>query len=177
MSALFKNDTFGNYRVSKANTEDDMAVFGLLSDTAGWLKTKGVFQWEHYLQGEGLSEVKQAIKTEITYLIETRDGKLAAMFNLSDQQNDWDIGMWGKRDDDAYYLHKLAVAKDHHGQQIGRQILDWIDENIKLENACIRLDCYADNPALNRLYQQAGYECVGHANMAGDTFSIYEKRF
>ncbi|MBM7599822.1 GNAT superfamily N-acetyltransferase [Virgibacillus halotolerans] len=177
MSGLFREYKFGDYNVRKAGAQDLVAVYGLLRDTASWLKAKGISQWEELLHSEENNEARQAISSGITHLVEDGDGDLAAMFNLSGKQNDWDIDMWGKQDDLAYYLHKLAVAKGHHQQQIGRQILDWIDENILLENGYVRLDCVADNSVLNDFYQRAGYTFVGYASEGKDNFSLYEKLF
>lgn len=177
MSERFKGYTFGNYKIRKAKVADAAAVLQIWRDTAFWLKSKGVSQWEYLLRGEGSDEVEQSIIAGITYIVENSEGNAAAVFNFSSKQNDWDIGLWGARDDSAYYLHKLIVAKDHHQQQLGRQVLNWIDKNIQMEHGYVRLDCYADNTVLNDFYQRAGYKHVGQTSMGEDAFSIYEKHF
>lgn len=179
MSEQFKELTFGNYKVRKARAADAGTVLQIWCDIARWLKSKGVSQWEYLLRGEGSNEVEQAIKAGITYIVENSEGNAAAVFNFSSKQNDWDIGLWGVRDDSAYYLHKLIVTKDQQQQQqqLGKQILNWIDKNIHMKDGYVRLDCYADNTVLNDFYQQAGYKLVGQTSMGEEAFSIYEKHF
>jgi GNAT superfamily N-acetyltransferase len=172
---LFKEYTFNSYNVRKAELVDGETVFRILQDTASWLRSKGVAQWEEFLHDDGMiTTVNQAILSGITYIVGENAGDIVAVFNLSSEQNDWDIDMWGKRNDSAYYLHKLAVAKDYRRQQIGGQILGWIDDNIR-DGCVVRLDCYADNPILNQYYHQAGFTFVGYANRGEDRFSLYER--
>lgn len=166
-----------NYNVRKAEQKDVCGAYELLCNTSYWLKEKGISQWEEFIRGEGMDSVREAILSGITYMVEDAEGEMVAIFNLSDEQNDWDIKMWGIRTDGAYYLHKLAVAKAYHHKQIGRHVLNWVDTNIALENGCVRLDCVAENNVLNQFYQRAGYRHVGYYKMEGQLFSKYEKSF
>lgn len=177
MSELFREYKFGNYQVRKAGPIDTKAVIQLLRDTAGWLQAKGISQWEYLLEGGETDEIEQGILVGTTYIVENSEGDLAATFNFSFKQNDWDVDMWGKRDDLAFYLHRLAVDKDQHHKQVGKRLMKWIDENNLIENGYIRLDCVADNPVLNDFYQQAGYTFIGHVGEGKEKFSIYEKPF
>jgi ribosomal protein S18 acetylase RimI-like enzyme len=85
--------------------------------------------------------------------------------------------MWGERQDNACYLHRLAVDMDHHNQQIGRKLLHWMEDHIVLSNGYLRLDCVAANPALNSFYQRAGFTFAGYIGEGADKFSTYEKPF
>lgn len=177
MSELFREYKFENYQVRKADSKDTKAVIQLLRDTARWLQAKGVSQWEYLLEGGETEEIEQDILAGATYIVENSEGDLAATFNLSSKQNDWDRHMWGIMDDFAYYLHRLAVAKDQHHKQVGKQLLEWIDGNIQMQNGYVRLDCVADNLVLDYYYQQAGYTFIGYVGDGEDKFSIYEKAF
>ncbi|WP_339229937.1 GNAT family N-acetyltransferase [Oceanobacillus sp. FSL K6-2867] len=174
MQKLFHEDTFGEYKVRKATVEDTEAVIQLLQGAARWLEVKGISQWEYLRNGGETTEIKQGILVGTTYVVENR-GSLAATMNLSDVQNEWDMELWGEAKGYAFYIHRLAVAQAYRRQQIGRKLLDWIALNIRLENGRIRLDCVADNPALNQLYQRAGFELKGTAANGEDKFSLYEK--
>lgn len=174
---LFKKNNFEAYTVEKATDADSSAVFKILQGAAAWLKEKGILQWEHLYNEVEVNEIIEDIQAGITYKVLNNTGEIVAVFNFSEMQNEWDIAMWGKRVDHAFYIHRLAVHKDHHNKQIGRKTLEWIDENIQLNHGFVRLDCIADNPVLNDFYQQAGYRFAGHVGVGEDKFSIYEKAF
>lgn len=174
MKELFREDTFGEYKVRKAMAGDTAAVIQLLQDAARWLDEKGISQWEYLRNGGDTTEIKQGILAGTTYVVE-HNGKLAATMNLSDVQNEWDIELWDERKDHSFYIHRLAVAQTYRKQQVGRKLLDWVDQNIQLENGRIRLDCVADNLALNQFYQRAGYTLMDSVANGEDKFSLYEK--
>ena len=100
-----------------------------------------------------------------------------ATFNFANEQNEWDIEMWGKRNDHAFYIHRLAVNQNNHNQQIGKRLLAWIDENHTIEHGFIRLDCVGNNQALNKFYQDSEYHFMGYIGEGEDKFSLYEKAF
>lgn len=177
MMTLFKQHTFEIYTVEKAVHSDGAAVFQILRDAASWLQKKGISQWEHLHNEVEVNEIIEDIQAGITYKVMDKSGKIVAVFNLSHEQNQWDIAMWGEREDRACYIHRLAVHENHHNKQIGQGILEWIDKNIQLDNGYVRLDCIANNPALNEFYQKAGYRFAGHIGEGEDKFSIYEKAF
>lgn len=169
-----RNEKMGELTVRKASETDTPAVTAILKGAADWLEEKGVGQWSYLRSGGEDEEIRQDILVGTTYIVE--DGKTAvATFNFSPVQNNWDVEMWGERQDQAYYVHRLAVARDWHHRQIGRKLLQWLDENLEGKTHRIRLDCVADNPALNAFYQQAGYEFIGYAGEGEDRFSLYEK--
>lgn len=177
MAKVFKECRFDNFTVRTATTKDTEAVIQLLRGAASWLDEKGISQWSYLQNGGEDHEIKEGIAAGTTYVVENSDDNLVATFNFSSDQNEWDVGMWGERDDLAYYIHRLAVHKDHHHNQIGRKILAWIDRNIQLQNGHVRLDCVASNQVLNDFYRSLGYRFVGHIGEGQDIFSLYEKDF
>ncbi|WP_249871370.1 GNAT family N-acetyltransferase [Oceanobacillus saliphilus] len=176
MAALFKKYTFEDYKVRKATVEDTEAVIKILRDAAIHLNEKGIVQWEYLRSGNENDEMKRAISDGETYVVESKYG-LAATFNLSAKQNEWDMEMWGKRNDHAYYIHRLAVAENARNKQVGKKILAWLDNNILLKDGYIRLDCVANNAVLNDYYRQAGFTFIAYAGEGENRFSLYEKAF
>ncbi|MGY0693635.1 GNAT family N-acetyltransferase [Virgibacillus sp. FSP13] len=172
---IFAQDTFDEYTIRIAGVNDLNAVLELLYEAANWLKEKGVPQWGYLRSGGEDEEIRQDILAGTTYVVEDNDRNIVATFNLSPKQNDWDIEMWGKRSDQAYYLHRLAVVRGRHHQQIGKRLLRWMDDNMLIDDGYIRLDCVAGNPVLNDYYQQAGFTFSGYTGEGEDKFSKYEK--
>ncbi|MFD1361205.1 GNAT family N-acetyltransferase [Lentibacillus salinarum] len=174
MVSLFKKNTFANYIIRRATASDVDTVIRILRDAAGWLRDRGIYQWDFYLTDEAASEVRQAIKAGTTYLV-TDNHQPVATFNLSHQQSELDASVWGNRDDNALYLHRLAVDKNYRHQQIGKKLLEWIQENSQTDSHVLRLDCVADNPELNQFYVKAGFTFSGYAEAMKIQFSRYEK--
>ncbi|WP_106494963.1 GNAT family N-acetyltransferase [Lentibacillus sp. Marseille-P4043] len=175
MGGLFSQNCFDDYSVRLANEQDTAIVLQLLKDVANWLREKGIQQWGYLGSGGEDQEINQDILAGTTYVVEDAQGNIVATFNLSPKQNDWDVEMWGERNDEAYYLHRLAVARGHHNQQIGKRLLRWIDDNMLMNDGYLRLDCVAGNPVLNDYYQQAGFTFSGYTGEGEDKFSKYEK--
>lgn len=174
---MFQSQQFGNDYIRIATLEDLDSVLDILKTAARWVQEKGVNQWGYLLSGGEDEEIKEDLLAGKTYIVQTDAGEPVATFNFSNEQNEWDMEMWGKRDDQAFYIHRLAVSQKHHNKQIGKKLLEWIDENIKMDNGHIRLDCVGNNAKLNQFYRDAGFTHVGYIGEGEDKFSLYEKRF
>lgn len=174
MVSFFKQDTCGDYTIRKASAGDADTVIRILRDAAAWLIDKGIHQWDSYLTNEAASEITQAIKAGTTYLV-TENDQPVATFNLSRQQNELDTSLWGSGNDNALYLHRLAIDKNYRHRHIGKKLLEWIQENCQSGSHVLRLDCVADNPGLNQFYVDAGFIFSGYAEAKKVRFSRYEK--
>ncbi|HEY4600955.1 MAG TPA: GNAT family N-acetyltransferase [Cerasibacillus sp.] len=176
MSFIFRIDQFNTFTIKKATLEDVQSVYQMLYDIAQILKQKGVHQWEYLLDRQAILEVEAAVVEGATYIV-VNEEQLVATFNLSQDQSEWDQALWGERNDDAFYLHRLAVHPTYRHQQIGLQLLSWIEKNLSVTNGLIRLDCVGGNQVLNEFYRQAGYMFKKTVDIEGTPFSLYEKTF
>lgn len=174
---VFHSKQLDEYYIQRATAEELDSVIDILKTAAKWIQSKGVNQWSYLLSGGEDEEIKNDLLAGKTYIVKTKDGEPVATFNISNQQNEWDLEMWGKRDDHAFYIHRLAVSQDYHHKQIGKKLLSWIDENIILDEGYIRLDCVGNNVVLNQFYQKIGFDHVGYIGEGEDKNSLYEKRF
>ncbi|WP_042220446.1 GNAT family N-acetyltransferase [Oceanobacillus manasiensis] len=174
MESLFRTNRFESFTVKQATASDAKAVTDLLKGVASRLQKKGSNQWEFLLDGGEDAEIVSSINRGVTYIVKD-DDDLVATFNLSSKQNDWDVQLWGQRKDQAYYIHRLAVDNHYTGRDIGRDLLFWLEESIVGAEATLRLDCIANNSALNNFYRQVGFTYIGNALADGDSFSLYEK--
>ncbi len=84
---------------------------------------------------------------------------------------------WGSLPDDAGYVHGLAVRRDFAGRGLGRELLRWKENRVSLSGRkYLRLDCTAENEALNAYYRRAGFTYRGCVTVRGLEISLYEKR-
>jgi len=162
------------FTVRPAVAADAEAVLALLDDAAAWLLERGIEQWR---PGQWRAEsIGSAIARGETYLMHEQDRAIATIsLQWSDEL------MWPGAAEDAGYVHRLAVARTHHGKDIGRILLTWAEWTIaKRPRGFSRLDCACDNAALRRYYEGAGYRHVDDRTVRGrhsDEFcgSRYEK--
>ncbi|RFA34699.1 hypothetical protein CAI16_10605 [Virgibacillus dokdonensis] len=159
--------------VRKANTTDIDDIKQILMEAARWIKRQGINQWEFLLTDNQDEEIKTNIEEGTMYVAEMNH-RIVATFYLGSTQTEFDIKIWGEREDTACYLHRLAVHQDYRGKQIGKQVIDWIVSHLDKETV-LRLDCVAENPGLNSFYQQYGFNFVGKEKEGEKEFSLYEK--
>ncbi|WP_404457459.1 GNAT family N-acetyltransferase [Oceanobacillus kapialis] len=176
MNTFFRTSNFGPFTIRQATPGDATAVIELLKGVAKRLHERGINQWEFLLRDEEDSEIVAAIDRGVSYIV-TDGNSLVATFNLTNKQNAWDQTLWGApNEENAFYIHRLAVHSDYTGRGIGRDLLLWFEENINAESGLLRLDCIANNPVLNTFYKQTGFQYIGQALAEGDSFSLYEKQ-
>ncbi|MFG6494626.1 GNAT family N-acetyltransferase [Fictibacillus sp. UD] len=159
--------------VQKASPEDYELVISLLKEIAKWLQDNRINQWSYLLGGGDDEEIKQSIQENHTYKV-LKDDVIIATFTLSPEQSEWDQHIFGKEEVyDSMYLHRLAVRPQYMNRGVGKEILQWIHENLGGGKRFIKLDCVADNVKLNRFYRDNGFEYLGDT----DNHSKYKKHF
>lgn len=144
--------------IQLAQSKDKETVKEILYQSASWLNDKGSKQWAGLLKGEDVHNIEDAIKNEEVFLV-YRSSFLIGTFALWDTQTKWDSDFWGEDlSDKKYYLHRIALAKEAHGKNLGKELvtsaMQVANENKKDE---IRLDCIANNSYLNSFYKNNGF--------------------
>lgn len=77
--------------------------------------------------------------------------------------------------DDALYIHKLAVDRKFAGQGVSQLLIDWVkSEAGRLGKDYIRLDCATDRFKLRMLYEAEGFKHIGNRTVTGFHVSLYE---
>ncbi|RSD23032.1 GNAT family N-acetyltransferase [Mesobacillus subterraneus] len=159
------------YQIKLAAFNDGKKVINLLKRSAQWMKDNSINQWQYLLSGGDDEEILNAIKGNETYIV-LNDQDIIATFTLSPDQSEWDRHIFGPEANlDSLYMHRLAVSPDIIGKGLGKEILDWIFENVKTDKKFLRLDCVAGNHKLNQFYQHNGFEYIGET----DEHSKYQK--
>jgi GNAT superfamily N-acetyltransferase len=87
------------------------------------------------------------------------DGECAGFFSvtLSDKV------IWRERDrDDGIYIHRMCVNPRARGSQFAAAVFAWAGPYARsLGRSFVRMDTWADNPALVAYYQKCGFRLVG----------------
>jgi GNAT superfamily N-acetyltransferase len=157
--------------VRLAVSDDGQQVIKLLKNSAQWMQDHGINQWQYLLSGGDDKEILEAVKQQETYIV-LSDEELIATFTLSTTQSDWDRHIFGEsHEEDSVFLHRLAILPSQMGKGIGKEILQWIEQNYSTDKTYLKLDCVADNSKLNQFYLANGFQYIGET----DQHSKYQK--
>lgn len=108
-------------------------------------------------------------------------GEIACVFAVTFN----DKLIWGDRDQDAIYIHRIVTHPDFRGYAFVKEIIKWARQ-YSLDNGLkyIRMDTWADNEKLLAYYTGCGFEYVGVVTMQktdglpkhyeGITLSLFE---
>lgn len=151
------------------NTEFE-AVYGILYENAIWLLSKDIIQWPLDWLESIRPEIKASIKAELFYAVEV-DNDLAAVLEIRSAPEE----LWGNNQDEAHYIHKLAIQRKHSDSGLGRKILDLIKLKAQQKNIkFLRLDCVAHNDKLREYYESCGFNLKGIVDAGEIDLALYE---
>lgn len=130
-------------------------VLAILNSAASWLSSEGVEQWPDRFDADLVLPALMQGHTWVARL----DGEAAGTLTL-----DWSDILWDSRNEDAGYVHRLAVLRSSPG--LGLRLLEWAAETVRLRGRCsLRLDCVASNHRLRQYYESAGFRHCGDVSV------------
>lgn len=145
-------------------------VISILEDAARWMVSHGIEGWRpNSFSRQRIAEIMERGEMYLAMLAGQAVGTFALQWS--------DTETWGRVPDDAGYVHGLAVRRDLAGMELGRELLRCAANKVSLSGRkYLRLDCVADNEALNQYYLRAGFGYRGKVTVRGLEVSLYEKR-
>ena len=156
--------------VVEATSSEVGIVLEILNEAAGWLRSKGIDQWQSryftrslLLEGIGRGEVYLA----------RQDNRVIGTITLQ-----WSDAMfWGDDVMDAGYFHRLAVKRECAGNGLGRVLVEWAENRAKAAGKrFLRLNCTFGNHRLRQYYEDMGFAYRGEAKLRDLRFALYEKQ-
>ena len=156
--------------IEGAREGDLPRVLAVLEDAAAWLVSRGIDQWRPGAFHPG--ELLESIRRGELYIVRIH-GVDAATIILQ-----WsDPLFWpAENQDDAGYVHKLAVRREWAGRGIGSGLLDWAGERAAGRGRkFIRLDCMGTNPGLCRYYERLGFVLRDRKAIGTWEAALYER--
>ena len=161
-------------RVRAATVGDVDPAQALITGARGWLRSRSIDQWQDPVPDSTIEE-----DAEQGHLFIVEDGAaVIAMVTVADEDD-----TWAADEVSAAYIHRLAVAPTHRGENLGARLLRWAEDHAReAGKQAVRLDCAADNPGLRRFYEARGFAYVRDSAVADPTgkrslaISLYEKR-
>jgi ribosomal protein S18 acetylase RimI-like enzyme len=160
----------GGISVVRAREADADTVLPILEEAARWLTSRGIEGWKP--GSFSRRRILERIGRGEMYLAKLA-GETFGTFALQWSEEE----VWGDVQENAGYVHGLAIRRGFAGRGLGRELLRWAEERAALSSkSYLRLDCRADNQGLNEYYRWAGFCGRGRARVWGFEVTLYEKR-
>ncbi len=157
--------------IRTAQIEDLEGVQKLYVEAARWIRfSQGIIQWsEDTFTTDYLEQFICENDVFVAYL----EGELVGCFSIHWKYEE----IWGELfHDNAGYVHRLVVSRKYKGQGIGGHFITWAEAYIKNKGKkWLRLDCMADNPALNQYYRSQGLIFQRRYDGNGWSANLYER--
>jgi len=136
-----------------------------------WIRSRGETHWP--IEKLGVETLREWVGRDEAF-VACIDGVIVGGAWV--QRSDPDV--WPDRDDGcAVYIHKLAVARDFKGQNVGREMLDAVERRAADEGlSAVRLDTAMVNSWLVGYYRDAGYTRVDIVERPPVPLGRFEKR-
>jgi protein-tyrosine phosphatase len=156
--------------VALAQPQDVDTVLSILDEAAGWLHARGIVrQWPPKFEREEIAEQVAQGHMYLARLDRQPVGTLMLLWS--------DPEVWGDRPADAGYVHSLAIRRSAAGRGVGLQMLRWAEGVVAAAGRpYLRLDCWGENAALCRYYEQAGFAYLGRRAPTGWQCAMFEKQ-
>ena len=151
-------DALRDLRVRVASVDDVDAALDLIDEAAAWTASIGHENWPSpFPRGPVVVNARAGD----LYLAALDDAVVATLaLQWSDPY------FWGETGDDeqAGYVHRVAVRRTHAGAGLGVRLLSWADGEIRARGrSLLRLDVVSHNASLRRYYENSGFAHVRDA--------------
>lgn len=148
--------------IREAKPDDQQLVWDLIHESIAWLRDRGLDQWYNWQSWQGPNgKVMKAINEGSVWLAWADTGSAPVGTITVEPHGDLDFWTPDELLDSAYYVSKVAIARDHAGQELGNLLLNWA-RDLAFRNGIgvVRLDAWRSNTALHRYYQERGWRLV-----------------
>lgn len=156
-------------RLSKA---DRFTLHKFRKDAEAWLAAKGLDQYQS--NPRALETIDSALAQGQFVGLEAEGELVAAGAWVEANPMFWTPE---ERQQSAWYVGRLMVSGQHHGQGYGETLLNrfMVGEARQSGASYVRLDCWRSNSALHEYYQRLGFEhirTVAGRSKSGALFQI-----
>lgn len=162
-----------NITLINADPNEIDIVLSLLKDAAIWLKNKKIDYWQNWIDPQKIyvDWIKQGFENNEFYFA-YMDNSIIGCFRLQ-----WkDEMFWGKRNEQAGYIHSLTTSRKQAGSGFGKRVIKTIETYCHEKSKdFLRLDCGMHVTGLKNFYESIGFKDVGETIVHGEHCVLYEK--
>lgn len=140
--------------VLPASIKDIEKLHELFVQAAKYKHKYDDYSWR---DGFSLDGTKRMIVKGSTFLVLIDTNNLAGTVALEWNEDAWE----DDQENNAGYIHRLAIADGYHGQQLSKQIIEWTAEQVtSKKRKYLRLDCNVKNISLCAYYESQGFKQI-----------------
>lgn len=159
-----------SFSVHAAAPAEAPVVSAILQEAAAWCEARGMPLWKaNELDPDRL---KEEVEQGLFYRVQEGSETLAVFkFQGSDPLFWPDVPA-----DEAAYVHRIAVKRQHAGRGLPAFLLDWCAEQARARGcAFLRLDTEASRPKLRAIYEGLGFRLHSERNVGPYRVARYER--
>jgi len=148
--------------ITRATPDDLDTLVAFRDQAAAWLAGRGIDQWQEPWPTEDLmvEGMLRNVEAGETFIVWDDDQAPVATITI----NRWaKPELWTPEEaaEAALYAHKVTVDRDHAGQGLGAELLDWAGTRAADEGAdWLRVDVWTTNEHLQHYYLRQGFTYV-----------------
>ncbi|MEU8802106.1 GNAT family N-acetyltransferase [Spirillospora sp. NPDC048819] len=153
-----------SYRIRTARPDELDDVLGLIDHAAAWLRAeKNTTQWATPWPSpdDRRKRVYEALLNRETWLLFDGERLIGTVsIRLIGHEELWTAE---ERETEAVYLHRLVIHRDHAGDGLGAELIDWAGRkgaSQQQKAELIRIDVWTDNTELHAYYRRHGFKDV-----------------
>lgn len=140
-------------KILNSNTNDLEKIMELYRIATKFMIKKNQVSWPIFPEKMIIDEINNNKQWKLII-----DGEIACIWanTLSDEL------IWGKTNDTAVYIHRIATNPNFRGNNLMSKVVDWADNfciNNKLD--FIRMDTVGFNKGLIKHYEKLGFDFLG----------------
>ena len=158
----------------------EMDICGILSIARACgaaMRASGIFQWNESYPSE--AAFRNDLARGELWVFDPGAGPVACLVVSDHMDPEYRDVHWSSPDEDARYIHRLAVHPDWQRRGLAGQLMDFA-EALALDQGAssMRLDTFSRNAGNQRFYENRGYLRLGAVyfpNQSAYPFYCYER--
>jgi GNAT superfamily N-acetyltransferase len=159
--------------IHQATPADIPTVVDLWNEAKAWLGAKGPDQWQYPVK---MHNIYRAVEAGAYWLVEPTAGGPATATVTLDPHADPSLWRPEEQPDQALYVHRLVVRRSEAHHNLGADILDWANEQVRTAGRkFLRLDAWTNNVALHDYYRRLGFRGVRIVDHPTGSGALFER--
>lgn len=140
-------------KIIKASENCLHSVVDIINDATLNLNKKGINQWNYPCDAK---EIEHDIMKNYVYILVLNDN-VVGTFSLRPIEHYAPLDV----EPNSKYLYRLAILSAYKGNNLGKEMIEYVCRTARCLGSTIYLDCWAGNKKLRKFYTEAGFEFLG----------------
>ena len=144
-----------------AKKEEIIQVESMIFKAAKLLQSRGIAQWERFLNIYNISICEEDFKRKKLYVLLDDFDNIVGSMSFGNEE-DIDYKLWTSCSG-AYFIHRLVISDNNWGKGYGELLVNYAKEISKAHNKILRLNAVENNNYLFRYYERQGLKYVNRS--------------